>query len=142
MEAMKRFVRENWLTLLVVLGLGIAWLILRTPGTPLDSVAEFDARLRSGQPTLIEFYSNRCSICLASKPTVDRLEQSLAGRATVLRIDVADPVGQQLAARWSIAGTPAFIITNGAGEMVYMSYGPPQVTELEFALAAAKNSTP
>jgi len=142
MEPVKRFVRENWLTLLVLAVLGIAYLFLRTPGTPLDSVAAFDARLRQGQPTLIEFYSNRCSICLASKPTVDRLEQRLAGRAAVLRVDVADPVGRELAARWSIAGTPAFIITNGAGEIVYLSYGPPQVTELEFALAMAKQPTP
>ncbi len=142
MEGLKRFVRENWLTLLVLTVLGVAYLFLRTPGTPLDSVAAFDANLRSGQPTLIEFYSNRCSICLASKPTVDRLEKQLAGRAAVVRVDVADPVGQQLAARWAIAGTPAFIVTNGTGEIVYMSYGPPQVTELEFALAMAKNSSP
>ncbi len=142
MEHLKRFARENWLTLLVLAVLGTAYLFLRTPRTPLDSVAAFDARLRQGHPTLIEFYSNRCSICLASKPTVDRLEQQLAGRAVVLRVDVADPVGRQLAARWSIAGTPAFIVTNGNGEIVYLSYGPPQVTELEFALAMANHSSP
>ncbi len=142
MEHVRRFVHENWLTLLVTAVLGVAWLILRTPATPLDSVAEFDARLRSGQPTLIEFYSNRCSICLASKPTVDRLEKQLEGRAVVLRVDVADPVGRELAARWGIAGTPAFIVTTGAGQPVYMSYGPPQVMELEVALAAARAQTP
>lgn len=142
MKYLQSFVRENWITLLVMVALGVAWLVLRTPGTELASVADFDARLRSGQPTLIEFYSNRCSVCLASKPTVDRLEQQLAGRAVVLRVDVADPVGRQLAARWGIAGTPAFIVTDGAGQPVYMSYGPPQVTELQFALAAARNSTP
>lgn len=142
MNHLRTFVRENWITLLVIGALGIAWLMLRTPGTELTSVADFDARLRSGQPTLIEFYSNRCSVCLASKPTVDRLEQQLAGKAVVLRVDVADPVGRQLAARWGIAGTPAFIVTNIAGEPIYMSYGPPQVTELQFALAAAKHPTP
>jgi len=53
-----RFLRENWLVLLVVGGLATGWLLLRTPGTDLASTEEFDRRVRSGQPVVVEFYSN------------------------------------------------------------------------------------
>lgn len=53
-----RFLRENWLFLLVM-GIVIgAFLMLRTTASAVDSMAEVDAQLHSGQPTLIEFYSN------------------------------------------------------------------------------------
>jgi len=50
--------RENWLFLLVVGGLVLAFLPLRTPRSAVRSVSEVDSLLRSGHPTLIEFYSN------------------------------------------------------------------------------------
>lgn len=50
--------RENWLVLLVVGAILIAFLVLRTPGTQVASLAEVDALLQAGQPTLVEFYSN------------------------------------------------------------------------------------
>jgi hypothetical protein len=53
-----RFLRENWLFLLVVGGVVIAFLALRTPSSAVASVDEVDAALLDGQPTLIEFYSN------------------------------------------------------------------------------------
>jgi hypothetical protein len=53
-----RIVRENWLVLLVGVGLLLAFWALRTPGTAVASIAEVDALLQSGQPTLVEFYSN------------------------------------------------------------------------------------
>jgi hypothetical protein len=53
-----RLLRENWLLLLIVGAVGVAFLVLRTPGSSFRSVAEVDAALTTGQPTLIEFYSN------------------------------------------------------------------------------------
>ncbi len=53
-----RILRENWLFLLVIGGLLSAFLLLRTTASPVGSVAEVDAILQRGQPTLIEFYSN------------------------------------------------------------------------------------
>jgi hypothetical protein len=51
-------VRQNALFLLVLLGLIAAFLLLRTRGTELESVEEFDALLGTGQPVVVEFYSN------------------------------------------------------------------------------------
>lgn len=55
---MVRFFRENWLFLLVVGGVLAAFLALRTPASAVGSVADVDALLQNGQPTLVEFYSN------------------------------------------------------------------------------------
>jgi hypothetical protein len=53
-----RLFRENWLILLIVGAIGIAFLALRTPASDVASAAEVDAILEGGQPTLVEFYSN------------------------------------------------------------------------------------
>ncbi len=53
-----QIIRENWLLLLVVGGIVVAFLALRTSPSEVRSVAEVDSLLRDGQPTLVEFYSN------------------------------------------------------------------------------------
>jgi len=129
------FLKEYGLTLAVALALLVAWLILRTPGDTFASAAELEAQLRSGQPTVVEFYSNRCSICLLSKPKVDQLETVLSGQARVLRLDVADPVGGALAARWGVVGTPTFFVLDGAGQIVYTQPGAPDLPAIQSMIA-------
>jgi hypothetical protein len=53
-----RILRENWLFLLVVVGIVVAFLVLRTTASDVGSVAEVDAILQNGSPTFVEFYSN------------------------------------------------------------------------------------
>ena len=53
-----RILRENWLLLLVLGGIVVAFLALRTQASAVSSVGEVEAVLQNGQPTLIEFYSN------------------------------------------------------------------------------------
>jgi hypothetical protein len=57
-ERMVRILRENWLFLLVIGGIVGAFLFFRTPASAVGSVAEVDAILQNGQPTLVEFYAN------------------------------------------------------------------------------------
>jgi hypothetical protein len=57
-EWLFRFFHENWLFLLVIGGIVAAFMVLRTPASDVESIAEVDARIAGGQPTLIEFYSN------------------------------------------------------------------------------------
>ncbi len=58
MDWVARSLRQNWLVLLVVGALAAAFVVLRTPASAVASVSEVDAILTSGQPTLLEFYSN------------------------------------------------------------------------------------
>jgi hypothetical protein len=53
-----QILRENWLFLLVVGGIVVVFLALRTPASAVDSVAEVQAMLQREQPTVVEFYSN------------------------------------------------------------------------------------
>jgi hypothetical protein len=55
---MKRFLRENWIVLLVIGGMIGGYLFLRTPGDAMASTEEFDALVTGGTPTVLEFYSN------------------------------------------------------------------------------------
>ena len=55
---LKRSLRENGLVILVITIMVGGYLFLRTPGDKMASMAEFDAQVTSGTPTLVEFYSN------------------------------------------------------------------------------------
>jgi hypothetical protein len=55
---MKRLLRENWLMILVLTVMIGGYVFLRTPGDNLASAGAFDERVRSGGPTLVEFFSN------------------------------------------------------------------------------------
>jgi hypothetical protein len=57
-QRLGRFWRENWLFLIVVGGIVLAFAALRTPASAVSSVDEVDAVLQDGRPTLVEFYSN------------------------------------------------------------------------------------
>lgn len=57
-DRLGRALRENWLLLVVIGVLAVAFLILRTPASAVASVAEVDAILQDGRPTLVEFFSN------------------------------------------------------------------------------------
>lgn len=52
------FLRANRVPLIVaVIALG-GWLFLRTPATPLESVASLDQLLGRGEPVVLEFFGN------------------------------------------------------------------------------------
>lgn len=58
MTRMRISLQENWLFFLALVALIGAFLFLRTPQSVVASVAEVEAIVQNGQPTLIEFYSN------------------------------------------------------------------------------------
>lgn len=58
LESATALVRDYWLTLALVGGLVVAWFLLRTSGSGLASVEEFDRRISSGRPVVVELYSN------------------------------------------------------------------------------------
>ncbi len=132
------FLKENWFTLLFVLTLAGAYIVLRTPGDTFTSMETLQTALSAGTPTVIEFYSNQCSICLISKPKVDQLEKDLKGQASLLRLSVKDEVGRTQALRWGVRGVPTFFVLDGAGEIVYAQAGAPDVAAIKAAVAGAR----
>jgi len=57
-HSLVRLLRENWVSLLILVGLPLAWFALRSEGTPLASVADFQSQVQSGRPTVVDFFSN------------------------------------------------------------------------------------
>ena len=53
-----RFLKENWLGLLVVAVVLLAWFSLRSEATPFATLDDFDRIVASGQPAVVEFFSN------------------------------------------------------------------------------------
>ncbi len=129
-ETIIRTLKEDGLTILIVLGLIIAYAVLHTPGNDFASTAELEAMLTDGTPTVLEFYSNTCSTCLLSKPKVDQLERELEGEAKVLRLNVKEPVGREMASRLGVRGVPTFFVINGDGRIVYGRAGSPDIAEI------------
>ncbi len=59
MTAWLEWVKTNWLLLSIIAAVGLAFVFLKTsPTEGIDSVQSLDAVLTSGQPVVLEFYSN------------------------------------------------------------------------------------
>ncbi len=54
---------------------------------------------------------------------MDRLEQDLRGRATVVRIDLLSQVGREAAYNYSIKLIPAVVIFDGHGQVILQQNG-------------------
>jgi thioredoxin-related protein len=65
-----------------------------------------------------------------AKPVVDGIERELEGRAQVVRLNVMDGVGGQLAQRYGVRGVPTMVVLDGAGETVYVKTGSPNRGEV------------
>jgi hypothetical protein len=73
-----------------------------------------------------------------AKPVVDGIERELEGKAQVVRLNVMDDVGGQLALRYGARGVPTMVVLDGAGEVVYAKTGSPNRGEI---LAAVEGVT-
>lgn len=96
----------------------VVFFVMRTPRAKLaqfDELAAFDKVLRGARPTLLEFYSENCGVCMAMRPAMDRLEHDAGHRLQILRVNVKDPIGAQLAERYRVTFTPSFLLFNSYG---------------------------
>ena len=75
----------------VVLALAI-YIFLRPGDSSVSTAAEADQVLTSGEPVFVEFFSNTCAACLASKPFVDGLKSDLADDVVFMQLNVQDGV--------------------------------------------------
>ena len=80
-----------------------------------DELAAFDRVLRDPRPTMLEFYSDNCAVCMTMQPVMQRLEQDVGHRLQILRINVGTPIGLQVANSYDVTFTPTFLLLNGAG---------------------------
>ncbi len=60
-----------------------------------------------------------------AKPIVDGIEKDLAGRATMIRLDVTKNVGQRIASRYQVRVLPTLLILDEQGHIRQMYEGLP-----------------
>ncbi len=109
-------------TAVLVLGL-IGFALLRPGGSTVSSTEEANQVLASGQPVFVEFFSNTCTMCLASEPNVKSLESEIGDRAQVLRLNVQDGLSVPLMREFNAFTTPTFIVFNDLGQEVWRQTG-------------------
>lgn len=85
--------------------------------------AAVQALIGQGTPVLLEFQSPYCVACIALKPTIDAIEAEFEGRLIVLRINVQEQVGMQLAPIYRFQFTPTFIFFDGGGAERWRTIG-------------------
>src|SRR5260370_21369434 len=66
-------------------GLGLALRTPRSKLTSFDGMTAFEAVLRGPRPTLLEFYSENCGVCMAMKPVMERLEREGGRQVAILQ---------------------------------------------------------
>ena len=54
---------------------------------------------------------------------MDGIEADYAGRLRVLRLDVQDAAGEELAGEYAVPGTPTFIFLDAQGSELWRSVG-------------------
>lgn len=77
----------------------------------------------NGLPVLLEVQSPLCLGCVAMKPAVDKVEQELAGKLSVRRVDIQSDEGRQLVKQFGIEFTPTFILFDVAGKEQWRGVG-------------------
>jgi hypothetical protein len=59
MQSLVEWIRQNWTLLAFILGLALIFVVLRTrPTEGVDSAQTLNSVLTTGQPVVLEFYSN------------------------------------------------------------------------------------
>ncbi|MEX2598388.1 MAG: thioredoxin family protein [Dehalococcoidia bacterium] len=67
---------------------------------------------------------------MASKPAVDGLERELDGEAVVIRMNIDEDAGWEVARRYGALVTPTFIVFSPDGAELHREYGYPDIDRL------------
>ncbi len=108
----------------IFIGLTALYFYIRPVQTELvGEAAEVQSMIGQGVPVLLEFQSPYCVACVALKPSIDAIEQEYSGQLIVLRINVQEQVGMQLAPIYQFQYTPTFIYFAADGNEQWRTIG-------------------
>lgn len=136
--ALARYFKVRWyITTLAQIAIALVFiagfLLLRPGESDVRSSDEALSQIGNGRPTLLAFYSNYCTGCLAVNGQVDELEQELADEFNVLRVDIHTQAGRSLRQALGFSFTPEFVLFDAIGSEVWRDHVPPGQAELNLA---------
>jgi hypothetical protein len=120
---------------LILLGLAVILagppiLFARQP-TDVANAEALRERLRSGRPTLVEYYSPFCLGCVTTRPLSGYVESQFGDRVQVIYLDATDPVRGPLGREIGFTITPSYAIYDGRStEPVMRLPGPVERDEI------------
>lgn len=142
---------RNFLIALVAISLSVAiFLGLRTEttATNLTELAEgstpLEVALSNEQPTLMEFYANWCTSCMAMAPTIKELEEQYAGKVNFVMLNVDNSKWLPEILKYRVDAIPHFVFMSPIGEPVGSAIGelPHGILEANLEALVAENPLP
>lgn len=118
---------------------GVALFLLTRAGSgqtlaSLAAEAEpLDAALRSGRPTIVEFYADWCEVCRESAPAVAAVAREQKGVVSLAMLNVDAPKWAAELEEYGVDGVPQYVFLDGAGVRQATLVGklPPAVLEAD-----------
>lgn len=98
------------------------------PGAPLPPAAD--------EPHVIEFVGTHCPVCARMAPIVDEVERRCS--ANLVRVNVDEPSGRSLAARYGVRAVPTFVSVDAEGVEVERFVGTQPRERIELAVSAVR----
>lgn len=140
---------RNFLIVLAAVALSVAiFLGLRTETTTTDltQMAEestpLEVALSNGQPTLMEFYANWCTSCMAMAPEIKQLEGQYQGKINFVMLNVDNTKWLPELMKYRVDGIPHFVFLGKNGEAIAESIGEVPRTVLDANLQALVAGNP
>lgn len=96
-------------------------------------MSEFTDKIKSGSPTLVDFFATWCGPCKMMHPILEDLKKRVGDSATILKIDV--DANQELASQYNVRSVPTLIIFKD-GEVKWRAAGVHTAEDLEAQLKA------
>lgn len=121
---------RNLLIVLAATVLSVAIFIgLRTEATmvSLTDLAEgstpLEVALENDKPTLMEFYANWCTSCMAMAPEIKELEEEYAGQVNFVMLNVDNSKWLPELTKYRVDGIPHFVFLGADGEAIASAIG-------------------
>ncbi|MDA3802540.1 MAG: thioredoxin [Patescibacteria group bacterium] len=73
--------------------------------------------LNSDLPVLVDFWAPWCMPCKMMTPTLEEMSEELAGKLKIAKVNVEEPINQNLAAKYQIQSIPNMKLFKG-GQVV------------------------
>lgn len=130
LAVLRRGLRLAWHVILPVEAalaavLVVALLILRPGAGDVNSAQAAEIMLANGRPTLLEFFSNYCTGCIAVRPAVEQLVAGIKEDFNILRVDIHTDTGRTLRETLGFSYTPEFIVFDTTGNEIWREHFPP-----------------
>lgn len=121
---------RNLIIILVAVVLSVALFLGLRTGTSSGSLASLaavavplDIALKSGKPTLVEFYANWCSACQSMAKDMSELEQQYGDRINFVMLNVDNNKWLPEMLSYRVDGIPHFVFLTQTGEAIASTIG-------------------